>query len=109
MLAKAAAMAVNPDMAQTLAAFAADDMTKMTIEQVVGPHWPAATVEGGSLAAAGQYLKGGGSPHLLIVDLGDSDQPYEDLLSIADCCPPETNVVALGKINDLALYKRLVA
>ncbi len=108
-MANATAVAANPDLAQSLSAFAADDVTKMTIEAVVGPHWPAATVDGGGLAAAGQYLKGGGSPHLLIIDLGDSDQPYEELLSIADCCPPETNVVALGNVNDLGLYKRLVA
>ncbi len=109
MPASVAALAVNPDTAQSLAAFAADEVTKATIEHVAGPHWPAATIEDGGLVAAAQFLKNGATPTLLVVDLGDSEQPYEDLLGIADSCSPETNVVALGKINDLALYKKFVA
>lgn len=109
MPASVAALTANPDTAQSLAAFTADDVTKAAIEHAVGGHWPAATIEDGGLAAAAQFLKNGATPTILVIDLGDSEQPYEDLLGIADSCSPETNVVALGKINDLALYKKFVA
>ncbi len=98
----------DPDSAQSLVAFVADDVTKALLDEVARAHWPESVVEMGGLDAAASHLQSAPAPHLLIVDLGDSDEPYSDLMTLADSCDPTTNVVALGKVNDLALYKQFI-
>ncbi|MFQ5970772.1 MAG: AAA family ATPase [Alphaproteobacteria bacterium] len=100
---------LGPDRALNLAAFAADEVTRSVIEQIAGTHWPGSVVSEGGIAAAASHLEAGHAPNLLLVDLGESDTPFEDLLGLADSCDPSTNVVALGKINDLSLYKQFIA
>ena len=92
-----------------LAAFAADSVTATMIEQVASYHWPGATVMEGGLNAAASYLGSTRAPDLLVVDLGNSEQPLEELLTLAESCEPSTQVVALGTVNDLGLYKQFVA
>ena len=99
---------IAPDRALALAAFAADDVTRSTIEQVANLHWPGSKVHDGGLAAATEYLGHGETPDLLIIDLGNSQDPFADLMNLADSCDPETDVVALGTINDLHLYKQFI-
>lgn len=92
-----------------LAAFAADAVTATMIEQVASYHWPGATVVEGGLNAAATYLDNTRAPDLLVVDLGNSENPLEQLLTLADSCEASTQVVALGTVNDLGLYKQFVA
>ena len=92
-----------------LAAFAADAVTATMIEQVASYHWPGATVVEGGLNAAATYLDNTRAPDLLVVDLGNSEDPLEQLLTLADSCEASTQVVALGTVNDLGLYKQFVA
>ncbi|MEP4380654.1 MAG: AAA family ATPase [Alphaproteobacteria bacterium] len=92
-----------------LAAFAADVVTATMIEQVASYHWPGATVVEGGLSAAATYLDCTRAPDLLVVDLGNSENPLEELLTLADSCEASTQVVALGTVNDLGLYKQFVA
>ncbi len=92
-----------------LAAFAADAITATMIEQVASYHWPGATVVEGGLNAAATYLDNTRAPDLLVVDLGNSEDPLEELLTLADSCEASTQVVALGTVNDLGLYKQFVA
>lgn len=104
-----AALDTRRDSGVTLAAFAADAVTASLIEKVASFHWPGATVIEGGLAAAGNYLGSTHAPDLLVVDLGNSQEPLEELLTLASSCEPSTQVVALGTVNDLGLYKRFVA
>ncbi len=99
---------IAPDRALALAAFAADEVTRSTIEQAADLHWPGSKVLDGGLAAATEYLAQGETPDLLIVDLGTSQDPFTDLMTLADSCDPKTDVIALGTINDLHLYKQFV-
>lgn len=92
-----------------LAAFAADAITAAVIQQVASFHWPGATVIEGGLQAASTWLASKRAPDLLVIDLGASETPLEDLMSLADSCDPATQVVALGTVNDLGLYKQFVA
>ncbi len=92
-----------------LAAFVADDVTQALIEQVVGLHWPGAIVAAGGLSAASTFLASASPPDILVVDLGDSQNPLEDLMQLSDNCAPSTEVVALGSVNDLGLYKQFIA
>lgn len=104
-----AALDTRRESGVSLAAFAADPVTAALIEKVASFHWPGATVLEGGLSAADTYLGATRAPDLLVVDLGQSEEPLEDLLTIANSCEPSTQVVALGTVNDLGLYKRFVA
>ena len=99
---------IAPDRALALAAFATDDVTRANIEQVANLHWPGSHVRDGGLAAATEYLGQGHTPDLLIIDLGTSEDPFADLMTLADSCDPATDVIALGTVNDLHLYKKFV-
>lgn len=104
-----AAVDLRPGTGAPLAAFVADDETLSMVEQVVSLHYPGAVVATGGLSAAATFLGSASPPDILVVDLGDSEQPLEDLMQLADSCAPSTEVVALGKVNDLALYKQFIA
>lgn len=94
--------------AVSLAAFAADEPTAALVTQVAGFHWPGAVVQQGGVTAAAAFLSGNPSPDLLVIDLGNSTQPFEELLPLADLCDPNTQVIVLGAVNDLSLYKKFV-
>ncbi|MCZ6764963.1 MAG: pilus assembly protein CpaE, partial [Alphaproteobacteria bacterium] len=70
--------------------------------------WPDALIEPGGVEAAAAYLVDALPPDVLVIDLGDSEQPYEDLMGLSEVCHPDTQVVAIGKVNDLAVYRRIV-
>lgn len=67
----------------------------------------AAIIEGGIVAAHGQ-LQQQAPPNLLIVDIDDAEDPVQALYALAELCPPEMSVIAIGGRNDLNLYRDLV-
>jgi pilus assembly protein CpaE len=67
----------------------------------------AAIVEGGVVAAQGQ-LQQQSPPTLLIVDVDDAEDPVQALYALAELCPPEMSVIAVGQRNDLNLYRDLI-
>src|SRR6202012_2481561 len=66
-----------------------------------------AIVDGGVVAAHGQ-LQTQNAPNLLIVDLDDTEDPVQALCALAELCPPEMSVIAIGQSNDLSLYRDLI-
>lgn len=64
-------------------------------------------VEGG-IAAANDYIAKHAPPNLLIVDVDDVEDPVKALGDLAELCPPEMTVIALGKRNELTLYRTLI-
>ncbi|MGE0255567.1 MAG: CpaE family protein [Alphaproteobacteria bacterium] len=104
--------AADPDTGAThvLAAFAADAAMEAVLAEAAATRFPGATIASGGAAAAARWLaRGRAMPAVLVVDLGDSATPYDDLMALADLCAPATRVVALGAVNDLALYRRFLA
>jgi len=67
----------------------------------------AAIVEGGVVAAHDQ-LQSQTAPNLLIVDVDDTEDPVQALYALAEFCPPEMSVIAIGQRNDLNLYRDLI-
>lgn len=67
----------------------------------------AAIVEGGVVAAHGQ-LQQQSPPNLMIVDVDDAEDPVQALYALAELCPPEMSVIAIGQRNDLNLYRDLI-
>lgn len=87
-----------------------DEATRETVGQAVAQlgcrH---ANVHEGGIAKAAQAIDLAAPPTLLIIDISDSADPVSALDELAEHCPPETKVVAIGAINDIVLYRRLLA
>jgi pilus assembly protein CpaE len=49
------------------------------------------------------------SPHILMVDLSESGDPLNDINALAEVCEPGTVVLATGQLNDVRLYRDLLA
>jgi pilus assembly protein CpaE len=67
----------------------------------------ASLIEGGVVAAHAQ-LQQQAAPNLLIVDIDDAEDPVQSLYALAEFCPPEMSVIAIGQRNELALYRDLI-
>ena len=71
--------------------------------------WPAEKLHKGGLRNAVQSLSMSASPNVLFVDLSESADPLTDINSLAEVCEPGTVVIAAGQVNDVRLYRDLVA
>lgn len=105
----APALDMSPGTGVSLVAFVADDDTIAKLNHIASFHWPGAVVNHGNCQDAATYLMSAASPDLLVIDLDDSEHPFEDLHPLAELCDSSTQVVALGQINDLALYKQFTS
>lgn len=95
---------------EPFAAFVCDDATAEAIRPVVAEvGWPAEKVNRGGLRNAVQALSVSSSPHVLFVDLSESSDPLNDINALAEVCEPGTIVIATGLINDVRLYRDLLA
>lgn len=70
--------------------------------------WQNPIIHDGGIAEARAALEQSAAPNLLIVDIDGSNDPAGDLYSLAALCPPDITVIAVGKRNDLALYRNLL-
>lgn len=91
-------------------AFACDDASVDIIRTVASEQgWSADNVSKGGLRAAVQALAVAASPQVLFVDLSESGDPLNDIGALAEVCEPGTLVIAAGQVNDVRLYRELVA
>ena len=63
----------------------------------------------GGLRNAIQSLSITASPNILMVDLSESGDPLSDINALAEVCEPGTVVIAVGQVNDVRLYRDLIA
>lgn len=91
-------------------AFVADDATAELLRPIAVEHgWAPEKVNKGGLRNAVQTLSVSASPNILFVDLSESGDPLSDINSLAEVCEPGTVVIAAGQVNDVRLYRDLVA
>lgn len=90
-----------------IAAFAADEQTAVALRGVLGRRWPSALVLEGGIAAAIDLIAHQDAPATLIVDIGGVAEPANALRALVGSCPPSTRILALGSVNDVALYRSL--
>jgi pilus assembly protein CpaE len=91
-------------------AFVCDDATVEALRPIVGElGWSAEKVNKGGLRNAVQALSVSASPSILFVDLSESGDPLNDINALAEVCEPGTVVIAAGQINDVRLYRDLIA
>lgn len=91
-------------------AYVCDDASADTIRQVATEMgWPPEKVNKGGLRNAVQSLSVSASPSILLVDISESSDPLNDINGLAEVCEPGTVVIAAGQINDVRLFRDLVA
>lgn len=91
-------------------AFVCDEGSADALRGVAGEHgWPIEKVMKGGLRAAVQTLSVSASPNVLFVDLSESGDPLNDINGLAEVCEPGTIVIATGQVNDVRLYRDLLA
>jgi pilus assembly protein CpaE len=71
--------------------------------------WQAEKCNKGGLRNAVQSLSVSASPNILMVDLSESGDPLNDINGLAEVCEPGTVVIAIGQVNDVRLYRDLLA
>jgi len=91
-------------------AFVCDETTAEALRPIVVElGWAAEKVNKGGLRNAVQTLSVSASPNILFVDLSESGDPLNDINALAEVCEPGTVVIAAGQVNDVRLYRDLVA
>ena len=71
--------------------------------------WQSEKCNKGGLRNAVQSLSISASPNILMVDLSESGDPLNDINALAEVCEPGTVVIAIGQVNDVRLYRDLLA
>lgn len=91
-------------------AFVGDEATAETLRSIaVEMGFAPEKVNKGGLRNAVQTLSVSASPNILFVDLSESGDPINDINALAEVCEPGTVVIATGMVNDVRLYRELVA
>ncbi|KQU62220.1 pilus assembly protein CpaE [Sphingomonas sp. Leaf339] len=91
-------------------AYVCDDTTADALRPVVAElGWSVEKINKGGLRAGVQALSVSASPQILFVDLAESGDPLNDINGLAEVCEPGTVVIAAGQVNDVRLYRDLVA
>src|SRR5439155_16548130 len=91
-------------------AFVCDEATAEILRPIAVEHgWAPEKVNKGGLRNAIQTLSVSASPSILFVDLSESGDPLNDINALAEVCEPGTVVIAAGQVNDVRLYRDLVA
>ncbi len=71
--------------------------------------WKPEKCHKGGLRNAIQSLSIAASPNIQMVDLSESADPLNDINALAEVCEPGTVVIAIGQVNDVRLYRDLLA
>ncbi len=91
-------------------AFVCDEATAELMRPIaVELGWAPEKVNKGGLRNAVQTLAVSASPNILFVDLSESGDPLNDINALAEVCEPGTIVLTAGAVNDVRLYRDLIA
>ena len=91
-------------------AFVCDDHSFDVLRAVAAEMgWAPEKVNKGGMRNAVQTLSITASPQILFVDMSESGDPLNDINSLAEVCEPGTVVIASGQVNDVRLYRDLIA
>ena len=92
------------------AAYICDDQSLDVVRAVaLEMGWAPEKCAKGGLRNAVQSLSITSSPNILMVDLSESGDPLNDINALAEVCEPGTVVIAVGQVNDVRLYRDLLA
>jgi len=91
------------------AAFVTDDASRQAALTAANEQgWTGALIAEGGIAGAIESLADVPTPRVLLIDISDSTDPFRDMGRLAEVCMEGTRVIALGKVNDVELFRRLI-
>lgn len=95
-------------------AFVGDEVTRALLSRIASEKgWEGAEIHPGGLAAASEILARMATPKLIVIDISETGTspaaPVSDIAALASVCDPGTRVIALGAVNDVDIYRRLMA
>ena len=94
----------------SFAAFMCDEASLEVLRLITAEMgWASEKCTKGGLRHAVQSLSITSSPNILMVDLSESGDPLIDINGLAEVCEPGTIVIAVGQVNDVRLYRDLLA
>ncbi|WP_285017210.1 pilus assembly protein CpaE [Novosphingobium sp. fls2-241-R2A-195] len=100
----------GPSGRDQFAAFLCDEASLDVLRPIaIEMGWQPEKCHKGGLRNAVQSLSIAASPNILFVDLSESGDPLSDINALAEVCEPGTVVVAVGQVNDVRLYRDLIA
>lgn len=95
---------------EIFSAFVCDDQSADQVRATCQAlNWPIDRVHKGGLKNAVQTLSVSSSPSILFIDLSETTHPLQDINALAEVCEPGTMVIAGGQMNDVRLYRDLLA
>lgn len=96
-------------MKKSFMGFAADSDTRAALEQFARDlYLPEEDVVDGDVDAAVGVLSSISTPECIFVDLGLSLNPLEELDKLAGVCDPGTQVIAMGTVNDISIFRDML-
>jgi pilus assembly protein CpaE len=90
------------------AAFVSDAQTHAVVESVVHQFFDGVTVRDGGSQQALEYLSDSPTPRVIIVDIADSAAPLTAMLSLTAAFTEDTQLIGIGTVNDVNLYREIV-
>ena len=89
--------------------FAADSETRTALEQFARDlYLPEEDVLDGEIDEAVTMLADMPTPECIFVDLGNSLSPLGELDKLAGVCDPGTQVIAMGTVNDITVFRDML-
>lgn len=99
----------KPAKAKPFAAYVSDDASRAAVIQAVGEIGVAnPVVSSGTVRDAVRRLGNTPTPEILVVDLTDAGDPMTEIGALAEVCDEGTQVLAIGDVNDIQLYRALI-
>lgn len=89
-------------------AFVADAETRQAVGSAFGAAGLNAAVLDGGLDAALKQVEPESGATVIVVDIAGAAAPVPDIAALAAAADPGTRLVAIGAVNDIALYRDLV-
>lgn len=91
------------------AAFVLDDASRQAAITAANQQgWTGVRITEGGIGGAIEQLGDVPTPRVLLIDVSDSEDPIQDINRLAEVCQEGTHVVALGSVNDVSLFRRLI-
>ncbi len=89
-------------------AFVGDNQTLGVVSTVCRQFFADPLVRDGNGSDALQYLSESSHPRVMIVDIGDQDEPLSAVLSLTTAFPEEIRLIGIGNVNDISLYREML-
>ncbi|MBL8703332.1 MAG: AAA family ATPase [Rhodospirillales bacterium] len=94
---------------EPFAAFVLDDASRQAAILASNEQgWTGARVADGGIAGAIESLGDMPTPGVLLIDVSESTDPIQDINRLAEVCQEGTHVIAVGSLNDVDLFRRLI-